>query len=91
MASGGGKSGDSRKLGEFILLMILLGLIGVELFFAFRRWWPIFDKWFHRNPVTPGLLILGLMMGPVDAFLFIRSTGKRLGDEAEEIGRGMRR
>jgi hypothetical protein len=87
----GSQSGDTRKLGEAIVFMLLLGVIGAQLFFAFRRWWPVFDKWFQRNPVTPSLLILGLLMCPVTVFLWIKSSGKRLGDEAEEIGRGMRR
>jgi len=45
----------------------------------------------ERNPVTIPVLVIGLTFGPVTGLLALKSSGKPLGEEAEEIRRGMRR
>lgn len=89
--TGGGKGSDNRVLYEAVGFLFMLALVGLEMHLVFRRWWAAFDAWFQANPVTPTLLILGLVIGPVALFVWAKTSGKRMGDEAEEIGRGLRR
>lgn len=82
---------SSRKLYEGIGFLVLLALVGLEMHLVFHRWWPAWEAWFQSNPVTPTLLVIGLMVGPVAFFLWAKTSGRRMGEEAEEIGRGLRR
>ncbi len=92
MAKAAGSSGPSnRGMMEALIFMVLVVLVCVEFWAAFKDWWPIMGKWCERNPITAPVLGLGLLMGPITGLMHLNSTGKKLGDEAEEIRRGMRR
>ncbi len=91
MAGKKGSGPSNRGMMEAIVLLALIGVVALEMYLVFKGWWFVFNAWCKRNPVTPILLIIGLLMGPIAVFLLMKSTGKRMGDEAEEIGRGMRR
>lgn len=87
--SSGGTS--NRALMEAIVFLIL-GLLAVgEFYWAFKQWTPILDRWVQRNPVTAPLLLLGLMMTPLAAFLAMKSSGTEMGKDAEDIRRSMRK
>lgn len=91
MAGKKGSGPSNRGMMEAIVLLAMLGVTALEMHLVFRGWWFVFAAWCRRNPVTPIAIIIGLIMGPVALFLALKSAGPRMGDEAEEIGRGMRR
>lgn len=76
---------------EAIVFLALVGVVCLEVHLAFRGWWPVFGSWMERNPICAPVMFLGLLMGPVTGMMAMKSSGKKLGDEAEEIRRGMRR
>jgi len=93
MAKGGGRgTGPSnRGMMEAVIFLVMCLVVGVEFYQCFKDWWPIMGKWMERNPVTIPVLVIGLTFGPVTGLLALKSSGKPLGEEAEEIRRGMRR
>lgn len=91
MAKGKNSGPSNRAMGETIILMCLIGLVGLEMHLVFKGWWTVWGLWINRNFVTPILLCIGMIAGPVTIFMAMKSSGKRIGDEAEEIRRGMRR
>ena len=91
MASKKGNGPSNRGMGEAIVFLIMVAAVSLEMHLVFCGWWFVFDKWAKRNPITPVVVIIGLLMGPVTGFMALKSAGKRMGDETDEMGRGMRR
>lgn len=87
--AGGNGGGSSRGIFEVMALLAMLGVVGLELHLVFHAWWPVWPVWLQKNPVTPLLLVMGLLMGPLAAFIKIKGSGKQVGEDAEQIIRGI--
>lgn len=86
MAKGGGKN-DNRGLIESIVILVLLGLMGLEMHMVYGDWWPVFEVWIERNPLAILLTFIALMAGPIAIFMKMKTVGKKLGSEIEAIVR----
>lgn len=89
MAKKAGNGSGNRSMGEAIVFILLTGVVILELHLVFKDWWPVWGVWVKKNPLAVMLLVVGLLMGPMAAMQRLKSIGKDLGQEAEEIGRGM--
>lgn len=91
MSKGGGKGTDSRKIFAVFAFLFILGFQGLLDWVAFKRFKDIFGAWFEAMPIfLIGLFALQLTW-PIAMAMKVSSSGRKIGDEAEEVARGMQR
>lgn len=92
MAAGGpNKARSSRVMGQVASFGVACLVILLEFHIVFKHWWPVFGVWASENPIGVGLLVGLNLLGPICAYRAAGESGKQVGEEAEEIGRGINR
>ncbi len=92
MAKGAGsKEKDPRATNMLLGFLLGLGIVGFEFWFVFRKQWDLMEPLLQENGLLPIILCAGLLSLPISlAMAFGNGSGKRVGDEAERMARGLR-
>lgn len=91
MSKGGGKGTDSRKIFSVFGFLGVLGLEALLFWIAFKRFKDIFGAWFEQEPLFLILIMALQLTWPMALAMKIQSSGRKFGEEAEEMARGMHR
>lgn len=90
-AAGPNKAKSSRAMNQVFTFVVASLVIALEFHLVFKNWWSVFGAWASENPLGVALLVGLNLFGPICAFRAIGESGKQVGEEAEEIGRGINR
>jgi hypothetical protein len=89
MAKGDKKNTKAFNMGMAFLLT--LTVVGVEVWAVFRNQWDLFEALMTENPFFVMVLFGAQLSIPMLAgYLAAEGAGKKVGDEAENIARGLR-
>lgn len=90
MSKPGGKK-NSRGMWMAIAFCLGLSVVAVEVWLVFRNQWDLFEAVMAENPTFLfGLLLPQLSIPVALALLAGAASGRRIGEEAETIARGLK-
>lgn len=90
MSKGNGKK-NTKAIWMVAAFFMSLMLVSVEIGLLFRQQWVLFEALMAENPVLIFMIFGPQVSLPMALAMHAGTfTGRRIGEEAEEIARGMR-